>query len=224
LALLAAATHDTVRFHTFRSLIIAFGGNTQDPRDTDGDGNIGDFVEDGPPGNREGIFDIAQTMYNTGWDVLAFDEEDVDAPEDIPYTEAVSAEFDRNVDGIAIMGFSQGGGATHDLIERLYSDHEIVTRLGVYVDAVSHDGRFAEQRWPVAALHLLNFYEEIIEFPNFGGGDIDDNEVIAPATLEEYNVNTDNSFPPDLNHYFIDDDALVQQLIRTRLLQFLINR
>ena len=46
----------------------------------------------------EGVFDIAQLMYNVGWDVLAFDEADGNAPEDIPLIEAVNAEKQRLVE------------------------------------------------------------------------------------------------------------------------------
>jgi len=76
------AVIDIIRFHSFESLIVIFGGNTQNPADTNGDGSIGDAVAG--PGNREGIFDTAQILYDNGWDVLAFDEEDVDAGEVLP--------------------------------------------------------------------------------------------------------------------------------------------
>lgn len=212
-------TLDTVRFHSFRSLIIAFGGNTQNPADTDGDGSIGDPV--GDQGNREGLFDIAQFMYDTGWDVLAFDEEDVDAGDDIPYTEVVNARQQRFVEQHAIIGYSQGGGATHDLIERLWDDEDIITNLGVMLDAVDHDGFFAENDWPDVAFYLLSFYQTN-SFLN--GGDIDDDEVLAGATLEEINTTTDAGWDHTLDHSSIDDDPQVGNLIITRLHQILTNR
>jgi len=199
---------DTVRFHSFRSLIIAFGGNTQNPADTDGDGSIGDPV--GNAGNREGLFDIAQFLYDTGWDVLAFDEEDVDAGDDIPYTEVINARQQRFVQRHGIIGYSQGGGATHDLIERIHDEENIITNIGVMLDAVDHDGINAENDWPDVVLYLLSFYQTN-SFLN--GGDIDDDEVLAGATLEEINTTTDLGWDNTLDHSSIDDDPQVGQLI-----------
>lgn len=211
---------DTIRFHSFESLIIVFGGNTQNPADTSGDGSIGDTVN-GATGNREGIFDIAQYMYDTGWDVLAFDEEDVDAGDDIPYTEVINARQQRFVERHGIIGYSQGGGATHDLIERVYADHDIITNIGVFLDAVDHDGFFAENDWPDVVFYLLSFYQTN-SFLN--GGDIDDNEVLPGATLEEINTTTDPEWDNTLNHSLIDDDLDIGSRIIFRLNQILIDR
>ena len=217
-------TIETVRFHSFRSIIVAFGGFTQDPIDSDGDGSIGDPVSGGP--NREGIFDIAQGFYDTGWDVLAFDENEVDNPADIPFREIRSAVQQRFVlpefgGGVAIMGYSQGGGATQLLIERLWDEEDIITDFGVYLDAVDHDGAFAENDWPDVAFYLLSIYQEN---STLRGGDIDNNEVIPGAFLEEINTTTRPGWNNNLNHTQIDDDPQVQQLIRTRLPQRLPNR
>jgi hypothetical protein len=77
---------DSLRFHSFRSMVVIFGGNTQNPRDTDKDGRLGDQIKDGP--NREGIFDFASELYVTGWDVYAYNEE-VDL--NIPLNEVINA-------------------------------------------------------------------------------------------------------------------------------------
>lgn len=198
---------DSVRFHSFKSLVIIFGGNGQDPQDTDGDGLIGDFIGGGP--NREGIFDFAQILYNFGWDVLPFDEEDLDAAEDIPFSEAQNAVANRLVDpfmagsGLAIMGYSQGGGAAHDLIERLQDEAGITTTVGVYVDAVQYGGLFSETDWPDVAFYMLNIYQTN---PGLRGGDIDNSEVIFPAVMEELNVSASGEARFNmLDHFSIDD-------------------
>lgn len=214
-----STTLDTVRFHTFRSVIVAFGGNGQNPADADGDGSIGDPVQGGP--NREGLFDIAQAMYDTGWDVLAFNEEDVDAGDDIPYIEILNARQNRFVERHAVIGYSQGGGATHDLIERIYEDTDIITDIGVFLDAVDHDGAFAENDWPDVAFYLLNIYQDN---QVLSGDDIDNDEVFPGATLEEIEIGVTGGFPGNLDHSSIDDDPAVQTRIRTRLQQILINR
>jgi hypothetical protein len=125
-----SATLDSVRFHTFKSVVAVFGGATQDPRDTDGDGSIGDPV---PPiaGNREGIFDLAQKLYDSGWNVLAFDStnEDINSVIDLANEEIfnevsyqlVGDYIDYPTAGVSVMGYSWGGGAAHDLIESLWN-------------------------------------------------------------------------------------------------------
>lgn len=145
-------------------------------------------------------------------------------PADIPFNEAISAKTERMVEAVGIMGFSQGGGATHDLIERIFNEQDIITRIGVYLDAVRNDGLSAETDWPDIAFHTLNIYEDAVEFPSFGGGDIDDDEVFPGATLEEYDVSTDPNFNNGLDHFSIDDDPDVQTLIKQRLSDLLINR
>jgi hypothetical protein len=219
---------DAVRFHSFQSLIIAFGGDGQDPNDTDFDGSIGDPT--GPGGNREGIFDIAQDMYNTGWDVLAFDEENLNAPEQVPWTEAVIAHEERLVE-LGIIGYSHGGGAVHNLIEKLWFDDfygngdpdRIVTRIGVYLDAVVHGAGGPEDRWPFIVFHLMNFYQTV---STLHGAHVDDTEAKQlGATVDNYPVSDEGSpFPPGLHHLSIDDDPFVQQLIRNGLEDLLINR
>jgi len=226
---------DSVRFHSFRSIVIVFGGNTQSPDDSDGDGSMGDPITGllSPEGNREGIFDLATTLYVTGWDVLAYDEEELvsgGAESSIAYEEVTNALDMRFVGadyggGFSIMGYSQGGGATHDLIEAIYSRDESpknVTSFGVYVDAVDHtlpdDGAAPETRWPFAVLYLLNFYQTH-GLPR--GGDIDDEEALGE--LEEYDVN-DTPGLEEVGHQQIDDTIQVHQLIRQRLLEVVGNR
>lgn len=205
---------DIVRFHSFESLIIVFGGEFQNPADTSGDGSIGDAVDEF--GNREGIFDVAQYMYDTGWDVLAFDEEVYNTADDVSYTEVVNARQQRFVTYHGIIGYSQGGGATHDLIERLWNENDIITDIGVMLDAVRHNGVFAETDWPDAAFWLLNIYQTN---SFLGGGDIDDSEVLPGATLEEVDKTADG-----LEHTSIDDDLSIHSLIVSRLDFFLLER
>lgn len=204
---------DTVRFHSFRSVIVAFGGNTDNPADENNDGSIGD------PG--EGLFDIAQFMYNTGWDVLAFNEEDVDAVEDVPFTEIVNGLEQRFAEYYSIIGYSQGGGAAHDLIERLWDEKDYFALAGVFLDAVDHDGMASENDWPDVAFYLLNIYQEI---QMLGGGEISEFEPFPGTVLEQVNVTNDEGWDHDLNHFAIDDNLQVKQLITTRLQQYIPSR
>jgi hypothetical protein len=215
---------DTVRFHSFRSMVVIFGGNTQNPHDTDHDGSIGDPIK-GEPGNREGIFDVAQNMYNTGWDVYAYDEE---VDQDFPFNEVVNGVQRRFIDttgetggGISIMGYSQGGGATHDLIERLTNEQGIITTYGVYLDSVVHVGDAPQTDWPDVTFYMLNIYQTLPGILNFHGGDIDDNEVLPGGFLEEHNVTEEAGWDHSLYHKILDDNVMVKNLIHTRLLQLL---
>jgi hypothetical protein len=205
-----STTLDSIRFHSFHSLIIVFGGNNQNPADTDGDGSIGDPVKGGP--NREGIFDVAQSLYDTGWNVLPFDEEAVDDFADVPYTVITQAVDWGQVDFFGMIGYSQGGGAVHDLIERTFSDGYLPA-VGVWVDAIDHDGALEENDWPNEVLYLLNIYEDNDLL--LDGGPITNPEDMFPGTtLEEVDV---TGWVPTLNHSSIDDSIQVQNLIRTRV-------
>ncbi|HMO84216.1 MAG TPA: hypothetical protein PKC18_04760 [Lacipirellulaceae bacterium] len=220
-----ATTHDTVRFHTFRSLTVVFGGRGQDPEDTDGDGSIGD-PRPGPM-NREGIFDLAQALYDTGWDVMAFDEADYTPllGQSVAEREIKNAIDNRFVHpqfggGVALWGYSQGGGVVHSLIKNdldPINNFQYTPIYAVYLDAVRHDSFVTEDRWPGAVYYLLNIYQA----NEIGGGDIDDNEVLPGAIMEEVNVTTDPNFVNTLNHSQIDDDLDVWLLILLRQNQLL---
>lgn len=227
---------DSIRFHSFRSIVIVLGGNTQSPFDADGDGRMGDLVTGmfSAPGNREGIFDLATNLYLTGWDVLPFGEEEIiegGVESSVPYEEVTNA-LDRrfvNTDvggGFSIMGYSQGGGATHDLIEAVYNRRtnpvpNDVTTFGVYLDAVDHGlpdpSPAPETRWPFAVAYLLNLYQT----NNVPRGGALDEPILGD--LEEYDVNNTPGLE-DVGHQQIDDNLTIQALIRTRLGEILNNR
>jgi len=161
---------------------------------------------------------------------LAFNEEAELIGGDVPTTEILDARQRRFVERHAVIGYSHGGGATHDLIQELFNEDndgdgdidEVFTDIGVFLDAVDQFGLAAENDWPDVALYLLNIYQEI-PF-QLGGADINDNEVEAGLLLEEINTTTDPGWDDSLDHFSIDDDPQVQQLVRTRLQQILQNR
>jgi hypothetical protein len=213
--------HDTVRFHSFRSMVVVFGGNGQNPFDGNRDGNIADPIK-GDPGNSEGIFHVAMNMYVTGWDVYAYNEE---TNLNFVHNEILNG-FDRRFvgpdfmggpeGGVAIMGYSHGAGATRMLIEMLTeSDPEgdFITQYGVYLDGVTFGGITPENTWPEATFYMLNIYETVD--PKWHGADIDDDEVLPGALLEEHNVTDEIS--ANIDHEHIDDNVQVQATIRARL-------
>jgi hypothetical protein len=230
------AVLDSVRFHSFRSIVTVFGGKGQDARDTDGDGRISDPRDGGDPNdpntNIEGIFEIAQDLYESGWDVLAFSTPDAAPPIDqvigVAYDEIVNAITYQAVGnpfdfggGVAVMGYSWGGGAAHDLIERLWDDFDYNVTYGVFLDAVVYGTRLppiAQNDWPNEVFYLLNIYQENIFL---GGEPIDPNDVTPGAMLEDIDTTTAPGFPGNLNHSNIDDDPQVQARIRLRLGQLM---
>jgi hypothetical protein len=218
-----STTLDTIRFHSFRSFTVVFGGRAQNPRDTDGDGSIGDVVTGT---NREGIFDLAQNLYNTGWDVMAFEVPaapiDINPVISFAEIEIANAVFFRNVGnyfdyfgGVNVMGYSWGGGAAHDLIERLSQNEGITTLYGVYLDAIVYGGVAAQDAYPNETAYLLNMYETNTFLPH--GIAIDPNTITPGATVEDVNTTTAPGYPGNLTHYTIDDDAQVQQHILSTL-------
>lgn len=221
-----AMTHDIVRFHSFRSFTVVFGGLEQDPADTDGDGSIGDPRPG--EGNREGIFDLAQHLYNIGRDVMAFDEADYTLfAESVAEREIKNAIDNRFVDpqfmgGVAIMGYSQGGGVVQNMIESELDpivNPQYLPVFGVYLDAIVHDSPgLSETDWPDEVVWLLNIYQA----NELGGNDIIDGEVPFGYILEEIDVSNHPDFNNTLTHLSIDDDQDVLNLILFRHFQLLL--
>ncbi len=232
LSLVAPATSttlDSVRFHSARSLTVIFGGRGQDPKDTDGDGSIGDPRRGA--GNREGIFDLAQFLYDSGWDVLAFDEADYK----LLFESAAEREIKNAIDnrfvgrnfntnplgGVSLMGYSQGGGVVQNMVERELdpvNNFQYTPIFAVYLDAVRHDTAFAETEWPNTVFYLMNIYQTLPSDLGLGGGEIEFGfgDVFATSTLEEINVTSDPGWDNTLDHSEIDDNQAVLQHIIAR--------
>ena len=133
-------TTDSVVFHSFQSVVIAIGGRTQDPRKF-GDPNLGTFTMGG-------------TLYQKGYDVHLYAENMVKSTgSGAAYDEVVSAVSKRNVDYVAIFGYSWGGGATYELSVGLKNNTAIAGQYQLqytaYVDGIRHNLLSAERRLPV---------------------------------------------------------------------------
>ena len=87
------------------------------------------------------------------------------------------------------------------------------------LDAVRHTGPATENRWPEATFYLLNIYETID--PKWHCGDIDDDEVLPGALLEEHNVTVE--LDAGIDHEALDDHVQVKALVRDGL-EFLMLR
>lgn len=126
--------------------------------------------------------------------------------------------------GVAIWGYSQGGGVVHDMIQDEldpFNNEDYLPMYAVYLDAVVHDGTRAETDWPGGVFSLLNIYQTL-PGQTFSGGEMDPLEPNDfGAYLDEINVTTDFNFDNSLEHFQIDDDLDVQMRIFQGQYQFL---
>ncbi|MEX2120876.1 MAG: cadherin-like domain-containing protein [Pirellulales bacterium] len=142
-----AGVGDWATFVPFTSVVIAFGGNTNIPLDP-----------------SDGVYVMSQKLYDEGYDVHAYSEEDVDAAAQLPLNEVRSAVDERGVTHVAIFGYSQGGGATYVLSEQLAANPPAGTygiAFTAYIDAIEHDWSTAEQRFPIGSTYHVNYYQRI---------------------------------------------------------------
>lgn len=87
----------------------------------------------------------------------------------------------RAVERFATMGYSWGGGAAHDLIERVSNDGYLPF-FSVYLAAVVHGAVFnsvPQDDWPSESLYLLNIWQPNGDF-ELGGGPIVNPEELSP--------------------------------------------
>jgi Ca2+-binding RTX toxin-like protein len=217
---------DAIKFHTFTSVIVVFGGNNQSPVDENGDGQISDPRNPENAADHEGMYAIAQQLYESGWDVHPYNEEESTAAADLPYKEVANAVSRRSAIGlaldVAILGYSHGGGATRNFSERLH-DNNINVDFAAMIDAVDYWGTNQENDYPDGVDYLLNIFQENGGF-ELGGGPIENNSGRAQGDeLESHNVTLDAGWDNSDDHYLIDDDTRVQGRIRSSL-DYKINR
>jgi hypothetical protein len=197
---------DTMRFYSFTSVIIALGGEGQVPADPP--------LE---PGNH-GTFQVAITLYQRGYDVHMYDEDVVGSNgAGAAYDEVVSAVRDRGVNGIAIYGYSHGGGSTNDLAARLVDNAGTIGTFSIdftaYVDGIDNDSDIdigTETALPPSTGYHANYYEN----PGCGlftlcGGPISGADF-------DLNVNT-TAWGATLDHFTVDDAPNVLDGIRDQL-------
>lgn len=191
---------DKVSFHAYRSVVIVIGGEDQTPAD--------------PPNANFSTFLTAVELYEQGYDVHMFDEDTLNGA---IYNEASRAVRFRNVTQMAIIGYSHGGGATHDLSEALANDPNVGAfqlLYTAYVDAVAEPGIAEENRRPVNSLFHVNYYQTPHTWAEdrwLGGGPID-----PPGANIEVNVSA-TAWGAALTHFDIDDNANVRNGVRNEL-------
>lgn len=193
---------DTVAFHSFRSIVVAIGGFTEDPRQF-GDPNLG-------------VFTMAGTLYSQGYDVHLFSENQVPPTGlGVVYNEIVSAVHDRNAAHVAIYGHSWGAGATYELSRALQANRDLRRdgyRLDYtgYIDAIHHGNIEhitakdvkSERRKPAGTHYHDNYYQRLDPF------------LRGNSVLFAHNVNVNKtSWGRTLVHITIDNDPTVQSIM-----------
>jgi hypothetical protein len=190
---------DSVLFHRFQSVVIAIGGNTQDPR------NFGD--------SRLGAFTMGGTLYDRGYDVHLYAHDQVQSSgQGAAYNEVKNAVLNRNVDYVAIFGYSWGGGATYELSVGLKNTPVLAGKYQLtytaYVDGIRHGSISAETRLPAGTQWHDNFYQRkdwLLRGNSVAGA--------------KNNVNvTLTAWGKSLVHTTIDDHATLQSILVNNLM------
>ena len=202
------AAADWIRFHTFRSIVLALGGENQTPS-LPVDANAGTFV-------------VGTALYQSGYDVHMHDEDDVSATgAGVVYDKAVEAVGFRGVDRIAIFGYSHGGGSTHDLASRLDLNRAGIGNFEIdftsYVDGVGNSSDFdtsmETRRPPSTGVHANHYQRGTLADFFLDGGPVV-NSIPPPTGLD---VET-TPWGAGATHFQVDDFIQVREFIEVNLM------
>ena len=144
---------DKVKFHVFNSVVVAFGG-----------GGTGQEPSD-PADPNHGTFDIAIRLYNSGYNVYMYNEKHLDPSGDgFPYDNVVNSIQKKAIKDIVIFGYSQGGGSTYNLAQKLNNNRGVLPQFAIkqtaYIDGIKDEaGTLAEDRLPPGSLNHINHYQ-----------------------------------------------------------------
>lgn len=206
--LMTGVPKDTLVLHTFHTIVAALGGENQVPSD--------------PPDPESGTFVVAQGLYQQGYDVHMFDEDNVGADgSGIVFDEIANAIQNRGVDEVAIFGYSHGGGSTYDLADLLDISRPVLGVFEIqftsYVDSVSNNSDIdmgQELRRPPSSAYHLNHYQHGVFLEDLGldGGPVPDSNP-PPTGLD---VET-TPWGADCTHFEVDDFLQVLDLIEASL-------
>jgi len=196
---------DQVNFFPFTSLVIGLHGEFQ-------------FPTDPVFGPNEGVSYIAVALHQEAYDSHMYVENDVAADgSGAVYDEIVSAVQDRGVTGIALYGFSHGGGSIYDLSERLEANKASIGDFDIlfsaYIDGIENDSDVdldAEVRLPLGTGYHVNYYQSFGIIPPWGGS-------VAGADVDVNVTSTLWGFL--LVHITITNSAIIQSGIHDPLVQ-----
>jgi hypothetical protein len=190
----AIVASDQIHFYPFTGIVIALGGEGQ---------VAGDPTLD--PGNH-GAFELAIVLYRGGYDVHMYDEDVVSSSgSGSAYNEVVSAVQSRAISGVAIYGYSHGGGSTNDLARRLNDNRGSIGIFNIaytaYIDGIDNGSDIdigTETALPPSTAYHASYYEN----PGCGffalcGG---------PISGADLNLNVSSTpWGASLDHFSVDD-------------------
>jgi len=196
----AIVASDRVHFRPFSSIIIALGGESQVPAD--------------PPlePTNHGTFQLAIALRQKGYDVAMYDEDVVPSNgAGAAFNEVASAVGRRAVSGVAIFGYSHGGGSTNDLARRLDTMRATIGSFSIdftaYVDGIDNDSDFdldPETVLPPSTGYHANYYQHPgCGFLQLCGGPV-------AGSNRDVNV-TATPWGASLTHFTIDDAPTIFQ-------------
>jgi hypothetical protein len=158
------------------------------------------------------MFQLAIALHQKGYDVHMYDEDVVPASgAGAAYNEVAAAVQRRGVSGVAIFGYSHGGGSTNDLARRLDADRASLGPFTIdftaYVDGIDNDSDFdidPESALPPTTGFHANYYQHPgCGFLQLCGG---------PVAGSDLDVNvTATPWGSSLTHFTIDDAPQVLQ-------------
>lgn len=194
----ALSATDTVVFHSFQSVVVAIAGNTQEP------------FRFGDP--TLGIYTIAGQLYAQGYDVQLYAHGQVlKDGKGAVYNDIVNAVLKRNVNNVAVIGYSWGAGATYDLSNALKKTTTLAPagyRLTytAAIDGIKHSSVSSETRKPVGTAYHDNIFQRKDLLPR--GNTVSGAQNVAV---------TKTTWGKNLRHVTIDDDPTVQQIVINNL-------
>ncbi|MCA9252633.1 MAG: dockerin type I repeat-containing protein [Phycisphaerales bacterium] len=199
---------DEILFHAFESIVVALGGENQ-PTSVPVDPNHGTFL-------------VGIAMYNVGFDVHMFDEDVVGSDgSGEAYNTVVDAIVNRQVDKVAIFGYSHGGGSTYDMADRLDINRAGIGVFSIlytsYVDAVGNNSDVdtsMELRRPPSTGYHLNHYQHgsFFEDLSLDGGPVP-NSNPPPTGLD---IET-TPWGATSTHFEVDDFIEVRSLMESTI-------
>lgn len=199
---------DTLTFHTFTSVVIVLGGEDQ--------------VPSYPVDANSGTFVVGEALYRSGFDALLYDEDVVVADgSGAAYNAVEDALLHRLVTGVAIFGYSHGGGSTYSLASRLDVRRPLLGVFTIhytsYCDSVRNNSDVdvnQELRRPPSTNYHLNHYQHGSLFQDFllDGGPVPDSNP-PPTGLD---VET-TPWGATSTHFQVDDYVQVRSAIESTL-------
>lgn len=192
---------DKIHFYDFTGIVVVFGGKDQVPND--------------PPDANEGMFMVATNLYGLGYDIhMYFANDDQDAA----FNEIVAAVQHRQVNNVAIFGYSWGGDETQEVAYRLDTGRAQIgtfsIRYTAYVDAVEELSG-PQENLPLGTACHDNYYQTLGYLHGVliqGSRTNVDVATLDPAVTHAHGVNDP---PPD---HSIDNNATVRVNIAAQLI------